>query len=410
MSDTLASLRQEAEARFAALGLPTPADEAWRYADLGALRKGDFRPAASVAADEDGLEIPDFGGLALVFVNGRFMPALSRLSAVAGLTVTPLGDAVAADAGLADRLRADDGRALTALNGALWADGLVIRATAAVAAPLTILHLAAPQAAEEAAHPRLVIDLADHAALTLVELYQSPSDLAYWVNPVRDVTLGANASLRAVTVHDEGTAAIHTGLVRVTQARDSRFEHRALTLGGKVVRHEIRATLAGPGADCTLMGAALAASGQSLDIYTEIHHVAPHGTSRQTFRSVADAKGATAYQGRIVVHPGAQKTDAVQSSRNLLLAKGAEANTKPELEIHADDVKCAHGATVGELDADMLFYLESRGIDPVTAKGMLIEAFVGGVIDDLPVAALEDSLRARVATWMQGRALAGEVA
>ncbi|MDA5192396.1 Fe-S cluster assembly protein SufD [Govanella unica] len=410
MTEMLASLREEAEARYVALGLPTVADEAWRYVNLGVLRKGAFQLSGLVDADEDALPVTDFGGAVLVLVNGRFVPALSRLEELDGVTVTPLADALVTDATLATRLKADDGRALTALNTALWADGLVIRADKPVAKPLTLLYVSAPGEAEEATHPRLFVDLAPSAELTLIEIYQGRSELLYWVNPVREVTLGANAGFKAVTLYDEGPAAIHTGLLKVVQKRDSRFEHRALSLGGKVVRHEVHVRLEEPGVLCNLMGAALAASGQTLDTYTEMHHLAPHGTSHQTFRSVADAKGTTAYQGRIVVHEDAQKTDAIQSSRNLLLAKGAEANTKPELEIYADDVKCAHGATVGELDEDMLFYLESRGIDPVSAKAMLIEAFVGGVIDDLPVAALEDLLRARVAGWMQGRAIAGDPA
>ncbi len=398
LTDNTAS-RAEAFDRFEGLGLPSVRDEAWRYTNLGGLAKKTPRLAATDQSEKAGIlldkaALPDLGGARFVVVNGRLDQALSSTTTdVDGVVINQT----------AAPYPTDTARALTALNKALSQDPLVIdiAPNVAVTTPITIVHVAA-QNDDEAAHPHVQLRLGKGATATVVFAFIG-GDQAYWVNAVLSADIGDNANLQTVILYDDGRQALNTNLLRVSQASHSRFRNTALLIGGKTQRHEVIVTVTGQGAETDLEGAALARAGQSQDIYTELNHTVPHGTSRQVFRNVADKGGAVAFQGRVVVAEGAQKTDASQSSRSLLLDRSAEANTKPELEIYADDVKCAHGATVGELDAEALFYLESRGIDQVTAKAMLVEAFVAATLENGPVATFEDLLQARVASWMQQR-------
>lgn len=393
----LAELRQAAFARFRELGLPTIRAEDWRYTNTAPLSRATYLPAPLVATAATD-PVTSFSGpiLLLRVDNGRLTDRPAELPA--GLTIRNLSESgdIAGDL-----LRPDD-HALMALNAALLGDALVIEVArnAEITTPLVIDHVSHAKD-EQSVHSRIIVRLAEGASLTLFERYRGHDTAAHWVNPVRRFAVAQNARLRLLTLVDENPLAIHTGAIAVDLARDGNFESWSLVDGGRTVRHENRVHFAGPGGTASMKGATLAAASQSLTIYTAIDHAAPHCNSDQVFRSVVDQGGATSYQGRVLVREGAQKTDANQSSRNLLLDKSAEANTKPELEIYADDVKCSHGATVGELDEDMLFYLEARGIAPELARAMLVEAFVAGVLEDAPE--LSDQLLDRVSRWMGER-------
>ncbi len=411
----LGERRKTAMARFEALGLPTRKLEDWKYTNVGALGRTAFAaalPGEAAVADLDAVQVPGLDGPRIVFTNGVFDAARSDLGHLPeGVTLMPLGQALADKSELLrpilDEETTDD--SLRALNTALLADGFLLHVAAGVEAgdPVTVIHLTTESFAERAAQLRHIVVLDDKARASLVEIFAGSGDATYWTNPARNFRCGPGARLDTVTIIDEGKKAVHTGHSDVRMDEASRFDQVSLLIGGETVRHEMRVAIDGEGAEADLSGAYLGSQGQSLTVFTELDHRVPRGRSSQLYRGVLDAGARAAFQGRVVVREGAQKTDASQANHNLLLDRSAEADTKPELEIYADDVKCSHGATVGELDEDMLFYLESRGIDPDAARAMLVEAFVGEVIEKIDSLPVRDKVIELVSGWMkrQGAAL-----
>ncbi|MGE0745837.1 MAG: Fe-S cluster assembly protein SufD [Rhodospirillales bacterium] len=396
----LADLRARAIAGFE--GFPTPRSEAWKYTSLARLARTDFAldaPASPAAADVAPWALAE--AHRLVFVNGRFAPGLSDLAALPdGVVATTLGRALEdGGEGLADRI--GSGEAVSgpfALNTAFMRDGLVLRLApgAALDRPVQFLHLAAPAGAALMAPPRNVIVAGENSSATVVETFAGPGGGTWWTNAVCEVAVGANASVRLVRLLEEGADAWHVGLTEATVARAGRFGAFILAAGGALARSEVRVALDGEGAECDIAGATLLDGRRHADATTVVHHRAPHGRSRQVFKSVVDGSARSVFQGKVLVAQDAQKTDAHQLSRGLLLSRGAQVDAKPELQIFADDVKCSHGATIGELDATAMFYLQSRGIDETTARALLIQAFVGELIQELPAGAVRDYVSGRV--------------
>jgi len=426
--DWFAARRRAAMDRFEGLGLPTRKIEDWKYTSLRLLNQERFLPAMTEGgetaplAEPEGL--PDLGGPRIVFVNGKFNEARSRIEGLPeGVTLLPLAHALEDKADLLRPIldkdhggEADgDEDSLRALNAALLTDGLFLHVAKGVEVktPITLVHVAdratgrGEDGAGWASQMRHVVLLEDNARANVVETFTGVSAGTYWNNLVRDVRCGAGAHLDVMTLIDEGWGTVHTGHTDAWIGRDSRLSQTSLLIGGTTTRHEMRVTVEGEGAEADLAGAYLGAEGQSFTVFTELDHRVPHCRSSQLFRGVLDSGAHSAFQGRVIVREGAQKTDASQANHNLLLDRSAEADTKPELEIYADDVKCAHGATVGELDEDMLFYLESRGLDPETARAMLVEAFVGEVIERVRNPDLRDWIGGLAGSWMkrQGAAL-----
>ncbi|MEX1147452.1 MAG: Fe-S cluster assembly protein SufD [Sphingomonadales bacterium] len=408
----LADRRTAARGQFDALGLPTRKLEDWKYTSLSAISKADFT-AATVAPSEidpDNSQLPGLDGPHVMFGNG----ILDRIDGdlPEGVTLLALSRAVndAPDV-LRDGLGAGDEDSLRALNLASFGQGFVLHVAAGVelTRPITIVHATDAAMEGRAAQLRHVVVLGENARATLVEVFVSAdgSSVPAWTNLVRDVRVGPGAALHATVLVNEGAGTVHTGHTDVRVDRAGRFGQTALLIGGETVRHEVRTVVDGEGADVDLNGAYLAADGQSFTVFTEMDHRVPHCLSNQLYRGVLGAGSHAAFQGRVIVREGAQKTSANQSNHNLILDRSAEADTKPELEIYADDVKCSHGATVGELDSDMLFYLESRGLDPETARAILVEAFVGEVIEAIENPAIRDHVGELVSHWMkqQGAAL-----
>ncbi|MGE5320940.1 MAG: Fe-S cluster assembly protein SufD [Hyphomicrobiaceae bacterium] len=381
--------RHQALERFLARGLPTTREEDWKYTALDALERAEWH----VPEHAPEAVVPeDYPGAVLTFSNGR----LTRISDQA-LHAHSLG--AHADGApvmqILGRLAGD--AALTQINSALWQDGLLLHVPAGhEASPLFVAHLASE--ADAMLHVRNLIVLEAGAAATLVEHHRGTPGLAYWNNPVTEIVLREGARLTHLRLTEESAAATHTSLAVVQQARDSRYQALTLSLGGRLVRHDIRVNLNQPGAECQLDGLFAADLRRHIDQHLHVEHAAPHTTSHQTWRGIAAGRGRGIFEARVVVQPHAQKTDAQQSSRNLLLSPYAEIDVKPQLEIYADDVKCGHGATVGQLDEAQVFYLRSRGIAAEVARALLLRGFAAealGLSEDAGLSAwLEPHLTA----------------
>lgn len=409
-------LREAAIARFAECGFPSLRDEAWKYTNLSRHMRHAF---VGVGGHRIDTKAPASHGTMgpshrLVFVNGIYAPEMSDVGALpAGAVLRSFGEALGRDEdAVAEALGSappDDG--LAALNTALMRDGLYLNLDRGVTLgrPIDLVHVAAGEEAPIGSHPRNLVVLGPDSEATLIETYVGFGAAAYWTNAVTDIVVGRCARLRHGRLQAEAASGLHVGRVRVKLDASADYSGAFLSTGASLARNEVAVAIAGDGATCSLRGGALVRGRQHGDITTEIEHQRPHGASRQLFKSVVDGNARSVYQGRIVVRREAQKTDAHQTSRNLLLSRSGQVDTKPELRILADDVKCSHGATVGELDRDALFYLRSRGVPEPAARALLVEAFVAEILDDLP-AVLAESLQRSITSWLAAGDAAQEAA
>lgn len=399
----LADLRAEALERANALTLPTTRDEDWRFTDLSALYALAFRPAAAGAsagsASVEPFAVPEVSAR-LVFVDGRYQPQVSAASDSPGLEVRNLAAALAGDDGFLrerlGRLADHRGDAFHAVNTAALADGAVIRARRNVAAtsPVQLLFLSTQSGV--ATHPRVLVVAEEGAELTVLEEYAGLAADAYCVNAVTEIALGPAARVRHVRVQREAAPAFHiaTGAVRVE--RDAHYASVSVALGARLSRHNLNVIQAGEGATIDLDGLALIHDRQLADTHSFVDHAHPNGASRQLHKCVVGGQAHAVFNGRILVRAGAQLTRSGQQSRNLLLSRRAHVDTKPQLEIFADDVKCAHGAAIGQLEADELFYLRSRGLSEGAARNLLTYGFAAEIVDRIPIASVAAGLRRAV--------------
>ena len=410
----VARLREAAMVRFASTGLPNRRDEGWRYTDLRRLDRLDLTGLTGRIDGETVAALPDalasLDAHRMVFVDGRYEAALSAHEALppgAKLDVLSahLGNgcedaASILGTGLAEWNGAGQ-EGLAALNTAMTRDGVLFELPAGtkLEKPILVVHLLTGKAG--AVHPRSVLRIGPGAEADVVESFIGLPGSGGWTNSVLDGAIAEGGRVRHVALVRHGQDAVHTGRVTMEAARDANYTAQVLTLGGRVVRNEFLVRLSGPGAECGLSGGALAHGRRHVDHTTEVVHAAPHTESEQVFRNVADDNARTVFQGRVVVERDAQKTDARQSGRSLLLSPGAEAQNKPELRIFADDVKCSHGATVGDLDKDALFYLRARGIDEAEARALLTRAFVADLLTLLPVEAARTAVEDAVDGWLR---------
>jgi Fe-S cluster assembly protein SufD len=403
---SLAEKRRAAFARFETLGFPTRRDEAWRFTNLRPLQDKVFAPATGKPGATPGLEPYFFAGEThrIVLVNGRFAPALSKIGdlpkgVILGSTAEIAAGNPAIAHNLLDETDTRGGQAFASLNAALFDDGFVLTVSPGVKIerPIEIIHWGdVPEASFQL---RNFIRLAVGSHATLIESFAGSS--SSWTNLVTRIELQPGAALRHAKLQDEFLGAIHFGQVRVEAARDARYESFVLTLGARLSRHDSFVSFAGEHAACTLLGAYLLRGEQEATNATFVDHAVPKCTTDEVFKGVVDDRAHGVFLGKITVRPQAQKTNAHQLNKNLLLSARANVDTKPELEILADDVKCSHGATVGDLDAEALFYLEARGIPADEARRMLIEAFAADAIDRLEDdTALRAHLLAHVQRWL----------
>ena len=389
--------RHAALQRVSTRGFPTVRDEAWKYTPVGRILSVAFEPAearaspglSSAAIDQ---LAGDLGGARLVFVNGHFSPQCSSLATLPqGVKVKSLASVLAKEGAaleaLVSRPFAEQTHAFTALNAACAEDGAFVQipANMVIDAPIHLVFLTNPGADFPAApivsHPRSLVLAGPGSRVTIVETYVGTVDEVTLTNAVTEVVLEDGAAVEHYKVQNETAAAFHIALLDVRQERDTQFTTHSVALGALLARHEVTVRLQGPGAKTTLNGLYMPQNEQHLDNPTTIDHVAPECTSRELYKGVVDGRGRGVFDGRIIVRPGAMKTDSSQSNKNLLLSESARVNSRPQLEILADDVKCAHGSTVGQLNEEALFYLRTRGFPQLAARDLLTYAFVGEMLD-----------------------------
>jgi Fe-S cluster assembly protein SufD len=406
----LEALRTEGRCHFAQLGLPTPRQEAWRFTNLAPLTQPRWQIAPPASAALNPGPLPSVvpadhpPSYRLVFVNGYWRPDLSSTSGMPnGMVLTGLAAALIDHADLIEahlgRLARADTQALVALNTGLLASGalLVLPPGLMLERPVEVVMIGTGGESDPplAWHPRLLVVAGAGSRATLIEHHLSQTHHQNCANLVTELFLGAGAQMRHYKTQRENPASFHLATTSGRLDRDASYEGFLLTTGGRLSRNEVRLVLDGSGATATLNGAYLVRGQQHCDTTTLIDHATPGGTSSQLFKGVLDDEAWAVFQGRVLVRPGAQRTDGQQLHRALLLSDRARIDAKPELEIHADDVKCGHGATVGDLDDDALFYLRARGIDRDAARSLLIAAFITETIariTDPVVAAAFESL------------------
>lgn len=405
-------LRESGLATFLAAGLPSRKTEAWKYTDLRPLVRGDFTHTLDDPRETHIDRVPalfsdDDAVARLVFVDGHFRPGLSSVSALPqGVILEDLATTLGHRPALVEaQLSEPNGLAkhpLLALNTAYMDNGFVLRVPRGVMVerPIEIVALGGLASGPVAHHPRSLIDVEEGASVTVVENWTAAGAQPYLNNAALDVRVANDASLRHYRVQAEAAGAFHLATLRIALGAGAVYEGFAFSQGGRISRLDARLQLDGCGAHCGLGGAFLIRDDQLCDNTTVIEHRVPETSSREVFKGVIDGQARGVFQGRIVVEPGAQKTDGHQSCKTLLLSDGAEIDAKPELEIYADDVKCSHGATAGELSGEALFYLRCRGIDEDTARRLLIEAFVADALQEVTYEPMRGRLGDLVAAWM----------
>ena len=389
------ALRQAARARLAQASWPTAKFEDWRFTSVGPLVDSVFELPASDWTIDLAL-LPKRQGtetIRLVFINGRFSGALSSVPATKARIAT-LADAK--NATLLTKIANDDDSPFTALNTSFLDDGACLQIPDGVVLeqPIEIIQLARGGRQAGLLNPRVLIVLGKNAQATIVERFRGEG--GYFTNAVTEIALGEHALLDHVKVQQESNSAAHIATTQVVQAARSTFATHYLSLGGDLVRNEIRVRFDGERAEATVNGLYMGTGKQHLDNFTVIDHAQPNCASHELYKGILDGRAHGVFNGKIFVRKDAQKTDAKQTNKVLLLSDDATINTKPQLEIFADDVKCTHGATVGQLDANQLFYLQSRGIPLEQARRLLTFAFANDIVSRIKIDAIRSELEARI--------------
>ncbi len=394
-------LRQAAIDRFAELGFPTLRDEEWRFTNLAPLVKIPFQPALKgqgpelTSADVRALTFAPWDCLSLVFVNGYFAAELSAWRVPGGLVLRSLADILQNDPALVEPYLAQyadyEDRSFTALNTAFFPDGAFVNIPKGmvVPTPIHLVFVSLPGGEATVSHPRNLIVAGINSQATIVETYVGLEETGdagvYFTNAVTELILGENAVIDHYKVQRENKKAYHITTLQVEQTRSSNLTSHSIALGGSLVRNEVNVVLDAPGCECTLNGLYLGVGHQLIDNHTRIDHAKPFCTSHELYKGILDGHSRGVFNGKIYVHQDAQKTDAKQTNKTLLLSEDAVINTKPQLEIFADDVKCTHGATIGQLADEAIFYLRSRGIGRQDARSLLTFAFANDIIGRIKI-------------------------
>jgi Fe-S cluster assembly protein SufD len=413
-SPWLAACRQAGLASYERLGFPTTRDEAWRFTSVAPILKTTFRapgrPEALDGTRRDLVEWLRFGApCALVFVNGRHSARLSCAWPDDSVRLRSLADVLREEPALLERqlgqIAGPATNGFSALSAALLEDGacVTIAPGRVLEAPISLVFLTTSGAgAPVAVHPRVLVLVGRGSQATLVEAYGGPEGEIYLANGVTEIGLEDGARLDHVRVQRESESAFHVATLAVRQGRDSRYRSIALDLGGALARTDIGVLLDGEGAECELDGLFVVDGARHTDTHTEIDHARPHTTSREVYRGIVDGQGQGVFHGRIVVRPDAQKTDAFQLNKNLVLSPTALVHSTPQLQIQADDVRCKHASTTGQIDAAALFYLRSRGIGEAEARALLTHAFAGDIVSRVGLAPVREAIAALLHQRMPG--------
>lgn len=408
----LRDARRRAADAFGRMGIPTTRGEEWRVTNVSPIADTPFvmAPPASAAVEEaGGFQVPGLAGPRLVFVNGRYAAELSAPGVrSSGVTVSTIADAIEhAPEALESWLARDQeytGHPFAALNTALFDDGaLVTLADDTVAGdPIQLVFLSTATPAPAMSAPRVLVRLGRNSQARLIETFGSVGPASGFTNAVTEVVVGDGSVLEHCRVQRESELAFHIGRTEFRLGRSSRSSSHAFALGGRIARHDALAVLGDEGAECTLNGFYLAGGSQLIDNHTDIDHARPHGTSHELYKGILAGRARGVFNGRIRVRPDAQKTDAKQTNKALLLSDESQINTKPQLEIFANDVKCTHGATVGQLSQDALFYLRTRGIGLDDARSLLVRAFATDVTSRIGLEPVRAELDRLIASRLPG--------
>ena len=409
--DWFGDMRQKAMDTFVEVGLPGPRVEEWKYTNLSSMNSKTYNTLnntdnvdASIQSKIADTYINDIDGSKVVFVDGYFQSDLADIKKEEGLILSSLSDYI--------KSHGDDAKALlnvtreetslTYLNSALMTDGYVINVKQGIklSQPIQIIYVASENSADKALRNKNFINVNANASAQIIESFVGFDNVDNWQQDVTNISVDKNAQLEIYQTQLQGNETIHMGETYVDLACGADFKHYSLNIGSKNSRTEIKPTLNGLHGNVDLRGAFLGRGGNNHDVFTHMKHLVPECESDQIYRGVLDKGGKSAFQGKVYVAKDAQLTNAEQSNKNLLLDRDAEANSKPELLIYADDVKCAHGATVGELDAEALFYLKSRGLDTAAAKSLLVEAFVAEVCDHVAIPAVKEKYLDLARAWL----------
>lgn len=388
------AMRKNAIERFMQLGFPTTKNEDWHFTSVAPIVEREFTFVPARTGDVTRADLEQFGFGAgwhsAVFVNGRFAPELSDLGGLdQGVRVLPLADAWSKAPELASRVGSiltEPGKhAFTMLNTAFMPDGIVVHVPTNVELkqPIHVLFISDAHAAKTVMHPRNLILADANSRATVIESYAATSDASYFTNAVTEVSVADGATLEHYKLQREGRRAFHVGTIEARQDRNSHYISFSFATGASLSRTNIYTKLAGEGCGSTLNGLYMLDGEQHCDHQTRIEHAEPNCFSREVYKGVLDGRSHGVFNGKVYVHPIAQKTDGKQTNNTLLLSKDAQVDTKPQLEIFADDVKCTHGATIGRLDDMALFYMKSRGVDAETARRLLIYAFAADVLETI---------------------------
>lgn len=401
-SPGLQRVRKSAIARFDELGFPTLDDEEWRFTNVAPIARQQFKlgrlDTALAHHHEElyhGLGVED----GLVFVNGECAQPLNESVLPHGVIVQRLAVALAEHPDLVEpylaRLAKFEGYAFTALNTAFIRDGAFIHVPVGkvVVRPIHLIYVSSARPGEASiSHPRTLIVAGANSQVTIVESYVGRDGEVYFTNAVTEVVAGDNALIDHYKVQKESKDAFHVATMQIHQQRSSRFLSHSIALGGALVRNDVNAVLDAESCECTLNGLYMADDDQLIDNHTRIDHAKPHCASHELYKGILDGKSRGVFNGKIHVHQDAQKTDAKQTNKTLLLSDDATIDTKPQLEIYADDVKCTHGATVGQLDADSIYYLRTRGIGLAEARSLLTFAFANDIVSRIRVEPIREHL------------------
>ncbi len=407
----LKARRESAIKRFSELGFPSPRNEAWKYTRVAPIEKRAFVPPAETfevsASDVERFYLSETDCHHLVFVDGRYSAALSTPGELPeGVLIEDLSGALKRDPELLEEILAEgdaeNRHAFSVLNSAFMHDGAVVKLPkdGVVTYPIHLIFVATGRQGDFVTNPRVVIHADRGSRAAIVESYVSLDETVYFNNVRTDVTVGASACIEHYKLQRESRKAFHISDLRVHQSAGSGFHSHSFSFGGALVRNDIRVGLDAENAACTLNGLFMADKRQHVDYHTYIDHLKPRCVSQELYKGILSGRARGVFNGAVYVHPGADKTDAHQTNNNLLLSRDAEIDTKPQLEIYADDVKCSHGATVGQLDENMLFYLRSRGIDEQAARGLLVYGFARDVIDRIEVNAIRNRLAESLLRWL----------
>lgn len=398
-------LRKAGMARFAELGFPTLTDEDWRFTNVAPIAKLPFRPLfrpAPEAVPAETLQrfaFNDLESTRLVFVDGHYVPGLSTPAAAEkGVVVSSLAEGLAQNLPLLEQHLAryiqTDRNAFAALNTAFFQDGAVIGLSAgrAAAKPIHLLFISTGKENGATTHPRNLLVAEAGSQATVIETYVALGEAAYLTNAVTELVLGEGAVVEHIKFQNEAPHAFHIASIHAQLGRSANLVSHSIAAGARLSRANIHAVLGGEGVECVLNGLYLTHGDRLADHHMVVEHAEPHCASHEYFNGILDGRSKGVFHGRILVRQPAQKTDAKQTNKNLLLSEEATVDTKPQLEIYADDVKCTHGATVGQLNEESIFYLRARGIGAETARRMLIHAFAGEITERIRFTPVREEL------------------